>query len=106
MQKALEKMWNSIKSIPIQLNGIVAVLQEMVHQISILNAAIVQLYGEVNRLRLMQSGLTYREKARIARKIEQFDKKFNGYDPFFASKKAYDNYKAIKNQRGSGNHRG
>ena len=54
------------------------------------NDILWQIYGELNRLRL--SGVS---KAR-AKRIMDFDAKYNNYIPFFDHENNFENYKAIK----------
>ena len=54
---------------------------------------LTQIYGELNRIRLIMS-----DKNETGKKIQEFDKIYNKYFPFFDSKKNYDKYKACKGE--------
>lgn len=51
-----------------------------------INAALTQIYGELNRIRLITSD------PKRAKSIEKFDKENNHYAPFFGSEKARKKY--------------
>ena len=54
------------------------------------NAVLIQIYGELNRIRLSTND------PKQAKHIRQFDAENNGYIPFFDNPKMYENYKALK----------
>lgn len=59
----------------------------LVQEIKNLTLAIYQVYGELNRIRLIMG-----ENSERAKKIEDFDKKVNYYAPFCDSEKAIKRY--------------
>ena len=69
-------------------------LWEMVRALRELVSVLTQIYGEINRIRLIIG-----EKSKTGKNIEEFDKKNNGYIPFFDSKKNYKKYKAMKAEK-------
>jgi len=52
-----------------------------------INNTLTQIYGELNRIRLIQSD------PKRAKSIEKFDRENNHYAPFFGSEKARKKYK-------------
>lgn len=50
-----------------------------------------QIYGEINRIRLILG-----EKSIRAKEIEKFDKKYNKYNPYFGSDRSEKKYTALK----------
>ena len=60
-----------------------------------IEAMLAQIYGELNRIRLIQG-----EKSKRGKKIEEFDKKYNKYYPYFGSKESEKNFKAAKGKYG------
>jgi hypothetical protein len=59
-----------------------------------INISLVQIYGEVNRIRLIMG-----EKSEKGQWIEDFDNKQSGYVPFFDSKKNYKKFTAMKKEK-------
>ena len=57
--------------------------------------ALFQIYGELNRVRLIIG-----EKSKRAKDIENFDKKNNKYYPYFGSEKSEKRYQALKGKYG------
>lgn len=58
-----------------------------------ISAALTQIYGELNRMRLIQSD------PKRAKDIEKFDRENNNYAPYFGSEKArkeYDSPRSFK----------
>jgi hypothetical protein len=101
--KGITRFFHSIYGLYNELSAIKHLKQAEVDQLCQLNEnikgvrnSIFQLYGEVNRIRLFQSGTTAKQKAAIAKKIEKFDREKNKYIPFFDNEKAFKFYKATK----------
>jgi|SRR3990167_6497090 len=93
-------MFKSLHNIYSELATLKFLFQELVREAHNTSTALMQIYGEVNRIRLIQAGVNEKDKARIATKIQEFDHKVNFYIPFFDSKKGYDNYQAAKVDKG------
>ncbi len=58
--------------------------------LEIINTTLMQIYGELNRIRLINGD------EKVARQIEKFDKKYNYYIPFFDDKRGFEKYQATK----------
>ena len=92
-------MFKVFENILAELRAMNAIQQEKVKQLNGINAGLLQIYGEINRLRLIAYGVTAKERQSRARNIESFDAKVNKYYPFFDNRKNYEKYDAYKSER-------
>lgn len=68
-------------------------IKQFLNNMNDISVSLIQIYGELNRIRLILG-----EKSKRGKIIEEFDKKYNYYFPFFDSEKAKKKYKGTKGE--------